>query len=161
MKKPPKKFSQSKTVFQKPQPSTFAKASADKQKSPSNSRKIPEAMQSGWVRLSTLHTHWEVIFVSFICGVLLMGIIMMGFRLKDRFDELRRREVMQTRLEEKKAYWKEIVKKYPDYKDAYYQLAIYSYTLGQKNEAHEAIEKVLQIDPNDADGREFAKKISG
>ena len=152
MKKLPTKFITAKKGEQK---------ASQPHKSPSNSRKIPEMRLGNWIRLATLQTHWDVLFVSFMCGILLMGISVMGFRLKERFTELQRREEMQAQLEGRKRYWEDIVEKYSDYKDAYYQLAIYSYELGFRAEAQRAIEKVLKIDPNDINGLELAKKISG
>ena len=158
MKKAPKKFIQKEEQNSAP---VFAKASAGKQKSPSIPRKIPESASSSWVSLATIRTHAEVILVSFISGVLLMGIGLVGVELQKNHEELKRREALHQALSMHQQYWRGIVSKYPDYKDAYLQLAIVSYQLGDADEAKGAIGKVLEIDPNDATGQEFARKIRG
>lgn len=125
-------------------------------------RKIPEFHKPfSWVNLATLRVHGEVVFVSFICGIFLMAIAVMGLQLQESLKELGKRESLHQALEEHQQYWKEIVAKYPDYKDAYFQLAVVSYQLGETMEARQALGKVLEIDPNDVTGQEFAKKIRG
>ncbi|MEN9407075.1 MAG: hypothetical protein RLZZ455_291 [Candidatus Parcubacteria bacterium] len=128
---------------------------------PNIPRSIPEKTVSSWLSLASLRSHGEVVIVSFLCGVLLMGIGVVSIELYTNVQELKKREAMHQVLASQKEYWKEIVLKYPDYKDALLQLAVVSYQLGERDEALRAIGKVLEIDPNDAVGREFEKKIRG
>jgi len=158
MKKSPKKFIQKE---EKSSASVVIKATDGKQKSPNIPRNIPDTTSSSWVSLATIRTHAEVILVSFISGVLLMGIGVVGVELQKNQDELKRRDVLHEALASHQEYWKEVVEKYPDYKDGYFQLAIVSYQLGDTDRAKGAIGKVLEIDPNDATGQEFARKIRG
>lgn len=51
------------------------------------------------------------------------------------------------------AYWKEIVTQYPDYRDAYYTVAVLEYKLGNLTESNNYLQKALQIDPNFEKGR--------
>lgn len=158
MKKAPKKFIQKEDASQ---PQVSAKSATGKQKSPNIPRNIPDTTSSNWVSLATIRTHAEVILVSFISGVLLMGIGVIGVELQKNQQELGRRDALHQSLSKHQRYWKEVVSKYPDYKDAYFQLAIVSFQLGDTEQAKIAIGKVLEIDPNDVTGQEFAKKIRG
>lgn len=128
---------------------------------PNIPRSIPEKTPSSWLGLASLRSHGEVVIVSFLCGVLLMGIGVVSTELYTNVQELKKREAMRQVLTDQKQYWRDIVLKYPDYKDALLQLAVVSYQLGERDEALRAIGKVLEIDPNDAVGREFEKKIRG
>ncbi len=55
---------------------------------------------------------------------------------------------VSIRQEENQRYWKEIVKDYPDYRDAYIQLASIAYEKGNKDEAREYIKSAVALDPN-------------
>ena len=46
------------------------------------------------------------------------------------------------------AYWQNIVKKYPHFPAAYYEVALYSAQLENKEKARESLQKALLIDPN-------------
>lgn len=169
MKKAPKKFStkSTRTVFQRPRKLPLATSSKaaktekpEKKKYPSISRMIPEDwMLFSGEKLSIIRDHWQIIFVSFISGVLLMAIAVKGLDLRSNWQELEKRDSLRVELTGKKEYWEGVVRKYPDYKDAYFQLAILAYQLGEKEEAKQAITKVLELDPNDSTGRELARKM--
>lgn len=131
-------------------------------KSPSISRKIPEYHHTfSWVNLATFRVHGEVVFISFVCGIFIMAIVVTGLQLQKSLEELGKMEALRQELEGRQLYWREIVAKYPDYKDAYFQLAAVSYQLGETTETRRALGKMLEIDPNDVTGQEFIKKIRG
>jgi tetratricopeptide (TPR) repeat protein len=85
----------------------------------------------------------------------------MGFRVFNHHEELLRKQSQREQLMQKQEYWRGIVQKYPDYKDAYYQLAVFSYELGEVADAREAVEHALKIDPNDENGNRLLAKIRG
>ena len=50
--------------------------------------------------------------------------------------------------QEKLAYWQEVARNYPDYKDAFLMVAVHAYALEENNVAREASTRVLGLDPN-------------
>lgn len=88
-----------------------------------------------------------------------MAIIVMSVKLWSNVQELQRQEAHRARLLTQQAFWEGVVAKYPDYKDAFFQLAVVSYALGEREDAERAIENVLLLDPNDTAGQELARKI--
>lgn len=156
MKKAPKKFI---TKRKEEITDKSGDKAAQARKSPRISRMIPEIASITLAGLATIRTHGVVIFISFFCGVLLIGIGVVAMDFQKNLKELERREVLHKALSGYQKYWVGIVAKYPDYKDAYFQLAVVSYQLGETMEAKRAIGKVLEIDPNDTTGQEFEKKI--
>ena len=70
-------------------------------------------------------------------------------------------QVQQARVEvEKQAlYWENVVKSRPDYPDAYYQAAWYSYMLGEKQRAYEFLNHALSLDPSFKKAQELKNKL--
>jgi len=56
--------------------------------------------------------------------------------------------------------WQKFLEKRPGYRDAYLQLAILSFKLGQKQEAQKYLEEALIIDPNYKPAKKLKKKLS-
>ncbi len=50
--------------------------------------------------------------------------------------------------EQRRQYWEQIIKNYPDYRDGYIQLASLLYTLGKTDEAVSYVRAAQTIDPN-------------
>lgn len=59
-----------------------------------------------------------------------------------------RKEQEMHDLAAQKMQWESIVSAYPDYRDAYYTLAVIEYRLGDQGKAKTYVQKTLQIDPN-------------
>lgn len=57
-------------------------------------------------------------------------------------------EAMINKLLVEKGKWERIKDQYPDYRDAYFQLAQIEYRLNNKSKVGEYVEKTLTIDPN-------------
>ncbi len=55
--------------------------------------------------------------------------------------------------------WEEIAKRYPGYRDGYFNLALLEYRLGSTRKAKEYLNKTLELDPNFEAGRKLEKLI--
>lgn len=51
--------------------------------------------------------------------------------------------------------WEGISQKYPTYRDAYFEEALFAYQLGEKQKAWDLVDQALRIDPNFAQGKAF------
>lgn len=99
------------------------------------------------------------VLVAFATGVLLMFVIVLGVDLHNNMLVLNK--VKEERVNQAKeiAYWEDIVKKYSNYRDGYFKLALLTYQLGKKDEAKGYLQKALVIDPNFAEGRALEESM--
>jgi tetratricopeptide (TPR) repeat protein len=59
------------------------------------------------------------------------------------------------------ATWKNVIEKYPNFKDAYLQLGALEYKIGDFEKAKEYVKKALVLDPEYSDAIELNKRIDG
>ncbi|MGH7246048.1 MAG: hypothetical protein ACREGI_03885 [Candidatus Levyibacteriota bacterium] len=94
-------------------------------------------------RFITERTFWlRVITVLGIAVIILLGVQFFG--VYRRWQQI---ENSRQALLAKIALWDDIVVKFPGYRDAYFQLAILAYRVGDREKEKEYIQKVLAIDP--------------
>lgn len=68
--------------------------------------------------------------------------------LLQKLEEIRKTKNEPQRINEEIQKWEKIVLAKPDYRDAYFQLAILHYQLYNDKQAKEYLEKTLSLDPN-------------
>ena len=103
-----------------------------------------------------LRTFTEKHFFALVISLfLLTAVIFSGFNLYKSNSQ--KQEVDKERWEiiKEVTFWKSVVAKYSDYRDAYFQLAILHYRLGDFVSSKFYLEKTLDIDPNFEKGREL------
>lgn len=66
----------------------------------------------------------------------------------DLVDSLARREEVAAELQKKYAFWQTVANSYPDYRDAFIQLATLAYQLGKFYEARSWLARATFLDPN-------------
>ena len=101
----------------------------------------------------------KIFSITFISGFLLMVIILKGITLFTTIGELQAAKQQKQSLVQQQVYWEKIAVEHPGYRDAYFQLAILSYQLGEKVKATEYLDQTMLIDPNFAAGKEFQKEL--
>ena len=72
--------------------------------------------------------------------------------------EILRNERQKTEIH--KQYWEGVVRKYPDYRDAYYNVAVLSYKLKDIPQAQAYLTQVLVLDPNFTPAKTLQKRIT-
>lgn len=58
------------------------------------------------------------------------------------------------------AFWEKAIQEKPDYRDAYFQLAVLYSQLSQKEKAREYLQKTLKLDPNFEAGKKLDKILN-
>lgn len=101
----------------------------------------------------------KIFSVSFVSTFLIVAIMLKGVTLFTNIGELQAAEQQRTTLKEQQHYWEKIVKEHPDYRDAYFQLAVTSYQLGEKKVAKEYLDKTLMLDPHFEQGKELERQL--
>lgn len=78
-------------------------------------------------------------------------IVLIALQLLSVYGHYKEKERLQgerTRLRQEVLYWQDIVGKYKDYRDGYYNIALLSYRLGEDKKAWDNLQKALILDPN-------------
>ena len=57
-------------------------------------------------------------------------------------------------------YWEYIIRKYPNFPDAYYKAALYSIQMDKEKTANEYLDRAISLDPAFKEALELKKKIS-
>lgn len=115
-----------KKVYKKSQP----------QQLPRNSRFIPE------IKL----TDDLVFFVGIVC--ILSAILVISANLYLNIRQEKTLISQKVKLTHDLDYWQDASQKYPNFRDAYFGLAITSFQLGDFNKASQDLTKALNLDPN-------------
>lgn len=159
MKKPPsKKFKKSlpqkKVIFKKPKEKKESKPF----KFPSISRIIPELSFSPQVFRSIFLSKYFL--VSFVSTFISVAVVMQGIDLTQHVRQLQQIQSERQRIQEEILYWEEVTTKHPDFRDAYFKLALLEYRLGNTQKATEYVQKTLRIDPNYKSAQDFSKRVA-
>lgn len=75
---------------------------------------------------------------------------------------LDKQNILQTKHEDiqsKVEFWEGIVRKYPDYRDAYFSLSLLEYQRGNTQKARVYLQEALSLDPNFKEGRALEKVL--
>ena len=134
-------------------PSTQLRASPpmkkknSKLKFPNISRRIPETIKKN-----------KALILGLI--LILIATIVVAFDLTKNVIQRNKEVAKRQKLMEQKIYWQNTVNTYPDFRDAYFSLAIIEYELGNFNDASRYLEKVYEIDPNFEKGDFLKKKLN-
>ena len=110
-------------------------------KSPSINRIIAERTSLG-TQIDT------PVLVSFLSGIVLLGIIVISLLLLTDFTALKIAANVRVKKEKELGYWTALIMKYPDYRDAYLKESAVAASLGKSALSQEAYAKAFTIDPN-------------
>lgn len=94
---------------------------------------------------------WVGVLLALALALIACLCILLGVRGVDWI----RLQEKRAKLEANMTLWEEITKKYPTYRDAYFEEALLAYQLGQRQKAWNLSRHVLLIDPNFTQAREL------
>jgi tetratricopeptide (TPR) repeat protein len=121
-----------------------------KEKLPRNYRVIPEKININSDDL------------TFFIGVfsILSAILIVSFSLYTNIKVEKRLGDEKVKVINQITFWGNVVQMHPDYRDAYFSLALLNYQIGIYDKAKNNLEKALSLDPNFEKGRELQKILS-
>lgn len=105
--------------------------------------------------------YFFVALTLIISTFLIIGILMFGikfYKLSNEYTKLRSERIS---LEQKINFWQSIANKYEGYKDAYFQIALLEYRLGNFKKSQEYNKKALLLDPNFEDSKKLEFLLEG
>lgn len=94
-------------------------------------------------------------FILTFILVLIMGIGLMSINLYRNTDSFSQIISQRSQMQNQINFWQSIADKYQGYKDAYFQIAILEYKLGDLEKARQTNTKALLLDPNFDDAKKL------
>lgn len=87
-------------------------------------------------------------------------ILTLGFDLLHNLQKQKEQSFQRDILTSELKTWESIAQKFPNFKDAYFELAVLSYRLRDFRKAREYIKKALFLDPNFEKAKELLKIVN-
>ncbi len=98
-----------------------------------------------WTRFFILFLVLTFIFMSYVAG----QIYIKGIELKEK----------HANTVGELVYWEGVVRDHPNFPDALYNAAIFSYQIGDDGKAIKYVDRAIKLDPDFTDAVEFRKKL--
>lgn len=98
---------------------------------------------------------WSVV-VSVVIG---LAILIVGADLQKSIQGKQHIEKERIKIAKDIEYWEKTIEKYKDFRDAYFQLAVLNYQLGEIEKAKSFLQKTLELDPNFEEARDLEKLL--
>ncbi len=102
----------------------------------------------------------DLISVFIVCLVIVFFIIFSGFALAKNIDTRKLQMEKIAQVNQEIEFWSKIAEKHRDYRDAYYQLAVLNYRIGETEKSKIFLKKVFLLDPNFKEGRKLEKILN-
>ncbi len=88
------------------------------------------------------------IWVGVICLIIVIAIGLKTLDLYKSIIQKQRLDKERQKIAKDIEFWQNTTQKYPDYRDAYFQLAILEYKIKNIDLAKKYVQKALELDPN-------------
>lgn len=98
---------------------------------------------------------WSVV-ASVVIGV---AILIVGADLQKNIQNKQNIKKERIKIAKDIEYWEKTIEKYKDFRDAYFQLAVLEYRLGEFEKAKSYLKRTLELDPNFEEARDLEKLL--
>lgn len=117
-------------------------------------RRINAIFPQKAIKVAVLQYVSHVALTSFVLLTLILAYVFMI-----TFGEYRQLSQQQNENLQKLSYWEKVLSDRPQYPAAYFEAALYAAKLNQPQKAIEYLQRVLVLDPNFKEARDFAEKL--
>lgn len=117
-----------------------------KREFPNISRFIPDRPSFGMPKIEKLTLKWGIVVVLAIIGLVLNLIVLQHLFITGK--SWIALEEKRQQLSQEMSLWENITKEYPNYRDAYFEGALFAYRLGDSQKKQDFLNKLQLIDPN-------------
>lgn len=128
--------------------------SEKKKQFPKNFRFITENPVSKFI-----HRHRRTLLISFAILLILLAISTVSLDAYINYQENKRFTKERIKIGKEIAFWQSTVDRFPNYRDAYFELALLNYQLKNFGKAREYLSKTFKLDPNFKEGKELENKL--
>ena len=98
---------------------------------------------------------WRLITAGFVSAIILGAIVIVSADSYKNYRENKKLGKERENIENQIKFWELVNKKYPGYRDSYFQLALLEYQLKDFNKSREYLKEALRLDPNFKSGRKL------
>lgn len=102
----------------------------------------------------------KLLIVSFISGMILIGIVLQGALLARSLQALDAIAQEKVQMTKEIGYWEQFTQQHGAYRDVYLRMAALQYRTGNTGKAKVFIQKALELDPNFEAGKVLGAKIT-
>lgn len=125
-----------------------------KKQFPRNFRFITDNLISRYI-----HKYRKRFLISFTTLLILLAIATISLDAYINYQQNKRFTQERIKIGKEIKFWQSAVDRFPNYRDAYFELADLNYQLKNFDKAQEYLSKALKLDPNFKEAREFANKL--
>jgi hypothetical protein len=120
-------------------------------------KKLPKlTIRPSWqAKLKKILFFSKITIMLIIIIALIAGIVGFSFKTYQFYAQTQRILTQREQIQSKINFWQSIADKYEGYKDAYFQMAVLDYSLGNFSKARLENKKALTLDPNFADAQKL------
>ncbi len=101
-----------------------------------------------------------LLLIGFVSFLVFLGIVAISIDLYRNYKIGIVYSSERAKIQKEIKFWDSVTQKYPNYRDAYFKLAILNYQLKNFGKSREYLEKVLRIDPNFRQARELETRLN-
>ncbi len=98
---------------------------------------------------------WRLITAGFVSAIILGAIVIVGVDSYKNYGENKKVTAEINNIESQIKFWESVNKKYPGYRDSYFQLALLEYQLRDFDKTRTYLKEALRLDPNFKTGRKL------
>lgn len=109
-------------------------------------------LKKTYVYASIVLTLLLIIFLISLTGFLV-------FRFTKNYQEYSKLQAQRNQIYGKINFWNSITEKYPSYSDAYFNIAVLYYRVGELDIAQKFLNKTLLLNPNYKDAKRLEEKL--
>lgn len=118
------------------------------------------------LRFITDNFIWEFIrkkrrtlLIVFSTFLILIAISAVAYDTYNNYLDNERFAQERTKIENNIKFWQSAVERFPNYRDAYFELAILNYRLRKYENAKKYLDDALKLDPTFREGKELKEKL--
>lgn len=104
-----------------------------------------------------------IVFIQFfkfsLLALLLISFVTFSLAVLFLYRENEKLIISRVEAQNKYMYWVKMTEKHSNYAKTFYMAAVYSMTLGNKNEAIKYLNRAINVDPDFIEAREFKNEI--
>src|SRR3989344_5540509 len=98
---------------------------------------------------------WRLITAGFVSAIILGAIVIVGADSYKNYRQNKKLGEERKNIESQIKFWESVNKRYPGFRDSYFQLALLEYQLKDFDKTRTYLKEALRLDPNFKSGRKL------
>jgi tetratricopeptide (TPR) repeat protein len=126
-----------------------------------NKSKKPPSIKRSIIEFGISLVHEEkVLLTAILTAVFFFCLVLYAStQLSQALQLQQQAKAHRDRLVYEISFWEQVLRVHPDYRDAYFMLAVLKYRFGERIPSKEYLQKAMEIDPNFAQGKKLQQLL--